>query len=128
MTKKMLFKLEAATDLRTGPRQPCSWLLHGETVEGRRLTMRTSLMGPSEKRWIPGTILGQTLRVSYHKTRAGNLVADLWRPSWAEGENLDALFAKEHARYRVEKERQELEAESLKAASQAIVRHNTRRI
>ncbi len=103
--KKMLFRLTAATDLRKNRKMPPRWAFHGETIEGNQITLTTAKIGHGEVRWFPNQIMGKTIRVSYHQTTTGNFVADLWRPSWAEDEDLEALFAKERTLYRVEQER-----------------------
>lgn len=113
--EKILFKLEGAKDLRKRKSAPWSWCMEGETIEGRKLTLRTSKVGPSEKRWDPTKFVGQTFRVTLHATSQGTLMADLWRPSWAEGEDLAALFAHERTLYQVEQERQTLAAAVLPA-------------
>lgn len=122
--KKMLFRLTAATDLRKGPRMPYRWIFHGETIEGNQISMTTSKIGRGELRWFPKKIMGQTIRVSYHETAKGNFIADLWRPAWAEGEDLVKLFAHERTLYLVEQEHLAIEAEVME--HQASVRRSAR--
>lgn len=105
--RKMLFRLEGVEDLRKRKNAPWSWCLRGRVIEGQ-VSLLTSKVGPNEKRWDPVKLVGQTLRITYHTTASGTLMADLWRPSWAEGEDLSALFDMERTLYLVEQERQEL--------------------
>ena len=105
--RKMLFRLEGVEDLRKRKSAPWSWCLRGRDIEGQ-VSLLTSKVGPNEKRWDPVKLVGQTLRLTYHTTASGTLMADLWRPSWAEGEDLSALFDMERTLCLVEQERQEL--------------------
>lgn len=118
--KKMLFRIEAATDLRKRKDQPWSWSMEGWAVDGKRLTMRTSRVGRHEKRWIPTKLIGQVVQLTYHETKTGKLMADLWRPSWAEGEDLVALWC--------EQERQALHAVSQATTQHMNVRQGPRRM
>lgn len=111
MAKKILFKLLSFEPLPLGKGRCPRWKLRGETIEGDQLVMTTAVIGKSELRWHPRSVQGETLRVTYHRTRSGTLMADLWRPSWAEGEDLAAQFAMARTRYLVEQERQALAAE-----------------
>jgi hypothetical protein len=111
MAKKILFKLKSFKPVRRRAWTCPRWTLHGETIEGDQVSMTTGIYGNGELRWNPKSVVGETLRVTYHLTRNGNMVADLWRPSWAEGEDLGALFAQERTKYLVEQERQALVVE-----------------
>ena len=105
--QKMLIRLDEASDRRKCKGAPWAWMLWGDSIEGP-IWLRTSKVGPNEKRWDPTKLVGCTLRLTYRTTPAGFLSADLWRPAWAEGEDLAALFDKERTLYLVEQERQEL--------------------
>lgn len=126
--KKMLFRLDAAKDLREHAGQPWLWSLEGETIEGKKLTMRTSRVGRNEMRWFPTNLIGEVLQLTYHETRTGNLMADLWRPHWAEGRDLRAEFNDQRTLYRVEQERQALLAESQAAIQHVNIRQALRRV
>lgn len=120
--QKMLFRLDDAMDLRKCKGASWSWRLCGETIEGKQLTLRTAKIGRGEKRWDPTKLIGETLRVTFDATARGNLVADLWRPSWAEGDDLAALFAHDRTLYQVEQERLTLQATVSAHTEQVAVR------
>lgn len=127
-TQKILFKLNHAADLRRRKDATWSWCLLGETIESRCLTLRTVKIGRGELRWDPSKLIGETIRLSFHKTPIGNLMADLWRPSWAEEEDLAALFAHERRLYQVDQERLALNAAIRGHASESPVRVGSRRL
>ena len=127
-TQKMLFKLDQATDLRRRKDALWSWCLEGETIEGRFLTLRTAKVGRGELRWDPAKLIGETLRLSFHETPLGNLMADLWRPSWAEEEDLAALFVHERRLYQVDQERLALNEAVRGHASESLARVGSRRL
>ena len=127
-TQKILFKLNHACDLRRRKDAPWSWCLLGETIEGRCLTLRTAKVGRSETRWDPAKLIGETLSLSFHETPIGNLIADLWRPWWAEDEDLAALFAHERRLYQVDQERLALNSAVRENAAESHVRVASRRL
>lgn len=125
--QKMLFRLDEASDRRKYKGAPWAWMLWGDSIEGP-IWLRTSKVGPHETRWDPTKLGGCTLRLTYRTTPAGFLWADLWRPSWAEGEDLDALFDKERTLYLIEKERQELRTDVTRFADSTCERRTRQRL
>lgn len=111
--QKMLFRLEDVEDLRKRKGAPWSWRLRGRDIKGE-VSLLTCRVGRNEVRWDPVGLIGQTLRITYHTTTAGTLMADLWRPTWAEGEDLSALFDMERTRYLVGREQQDLRTSVLR--------------
>lgn len=112
---KVLFHLQQAKGIQRGKRVPLMWSLDGETIDGKRLLLQTSMIGRGERRWKPTSLIGAFLRVTYHITSAGNFKADLWRTSTDEGEDLSAEFSKERTLYRVQQERLALQAAVVQA-------------
>ena len=127
-TQKMLFKLNHVDDLRRRKNAPWAWSFHGATIDGRCLTLRTAKVGRGETRWDPAKLIGETLRLSFHETPLGNLIADLWRPWWAEEEDLAALFAHERRLYQVDQEQLALNTAVQGHASESAVRVASRRL
>lgn len=106
--KQMLFRLESAQALRRTPAYGDRWILRGRTISGDLLTMRTASFGSGEQRWNPNHLVGLAVRITFHTTPAGNHIADLWRKSEDDDEDLNALFAREQTLHAVALEKREL--------------------
>jgi hypothetical protein len=118
--KQLLLRLESAHALPRTPASGFRWMIRGRTISGELLTMRTATFGRGERRWIPNFLVGSVVRITFHTTQAGNHIADLWRNSGDEGEDLDALFVREQTLHAVALERCELSEVALPAPDRGL--------